>query len=524
MSRIWSPQQLGIFGWFEGDVAAVASALLASGLAADMAEAIVKAKALIVRARAGTGKTTTILEAVHRAPEQRILVAAFNASIKDELARRNQNPNVEAKTLHGVGFAHVRRYWEGVNVCRPERLRVDALVDEVCGGQVPDAVRRLVGKLCTNGREIVPHAAAWQDLLDVAQAHECVPDEEWEDAGFSADFVCARALDAMVLAAEKKPKDGIDYADMLYLPVRNGWLRKMWDLVVVDEAQDMTVTQLEIAVGSCTGRMCVVGDDRQAIYGFRGADSDSLDRLKAELKAAELGLTTTYRCGRVIAERAAVLVPDFEAAPTNHEGEIVTGPTIEGLAKVAEPGDWVLSRTNAPLVKVAMALLRSNKRARVMGRDVGAGLKALAKKLMTGKASQSIPALLERLARWEERELERASTAKNADTLSEAIRDKAETLRVIVDGVTGPREMEARLDHLFSDDPEAAAVTCSSVHKAKGREAERVFVLRDTLCPTFKRDKPVDPTTAAKRAREEANIEYVAVTRAIRTLVWVSGK
>ena len=68
-------------------------------------------------------------------------------------------------------------------------------------------------------------------------------------------------------------------------------------MVVVDEAQDMTSAQLEIAVGACKrgGRVVIVGDDRQAIYGFRGADSGGLDRLKKLLKAKELGLTTTYR-------------------------------------------------------------------------------------------------------------------------------------------------------------------------------------------------------------------------------------
>jgi DNA helicase IV len=96
-------------------------------------------------------------------------------------------------------------------------------------------------------------------------------------------------------------------------------------LVIIDEAQDMNASQLLLAMKSCKkgGRIAVVGDDRQAIYGFRGADSNSLDRLKGELVAHELGLTTTYRCPKVVVAGAARLVPDYTAAPAAPEGEML---------------------------------------------------------------------------------------------------------------------------------------------------------------------------------------------------------
>lgn len=494
-TRAWSGQQREIFDWFSD--------------AKDH---------LVVRARAGSGKTTTIIEGLTGAPETRILVAAFNKRIQEELASRLTNPHAEAKTLHGVGYACVRRFWENVPIASGNK-RAFALAEAVCGGQAPDPIKRLVATLVTKAREIAPHATEVGQLTEMAVTFECEPDEEWADAGWGLEYVEARTLEAMELAAAKKPGDGIDFADMLYLPVRNHWLTKWYDLVVVDEAQDMTVTQLEIAQGVCGGRIAVVGDDRQAIYAFRGADSSSLDRLKAELWATELGLTVTYRCGRVIAEAAKRLVPDLEASPTAPEGEIRTVPTIEAVIGMAVAGDFVLSRTNAPLAKVAMACIRAQKRVRIQGKDIGAGLKALVRKLMTGKAAQSIPAFLERLVVWEQREVERAFKM-DRDDQAENIRDKAETLRVLTDGVTGPRELEARLDTLFSDDGGAGAIVCSSVHKAKGLEASRVFVLRPTLYPKPRKGQVQTPA----RLREEENIEYVAITRAQQTLVWVGAK
>jgi superfamily I DNA/RNA helicase len=495
VSHQWSPQQTAVFDFFR------------SG-----------AGHLVVRARAGCGKTSTIVEAISHAPERSILLAAFNKRIQEELSRRLANPNAQAKTLHSVGFACVRRYWEGLSIAHGT-ARAWALADRVCGGRVPDAIKRLVAKLHSKGREILPHARALGDLTDIGVTFECEPDEQWAKDGYDLAFVEVRALEAMELAAKEKPVEtGIDFADMIFLPVRNHWLRREYDLVVVDEAQDMTVAQLEIARGICAGRICVVGDDRQAIYAFRGADAQSLDRLKTELGAAELGLTTTYRCGKAIVVAAAHLVPDFRAADSAPAGEI-RSLQKEKLVDEAAAGDFILSRKNAPLAEVAMSLVRAQKRVRIAGRDIGAGLLAIVRKLAKGTAAASVTDFLDRVTSWEQREVSRAIAADRAER-ADTIRDQGETLRVLCEGVAGIGELEARIENLFTDDGLGAAsvVTCSSVHKAKGLEAERVFVLRDTL---YAVGKPGAKPSAA-RMREEQNIEYVAITRAKRMLVWVA--
>ena len=162
---------------------------------------------------------------------------------------------------------------------------------------------------------------------------------------------------------------------MIFLPLRKGMVYPSYELVVIDEAQDMTRPQLEIAKRATTkdGRIFIVGDDRQAIYGFRGADAGALDRLKEQLQATELGLKTTYRCGRAIVERAREYVPDFEAAPTVEEGVVRYCPPSE-MEQQATPGDFVLSRVNAPLMGVALGLIRRGVRARIRGREIGKGL------------------------------------------------------------------------------------------------------------------------------------------------------
>jgi superfamily I DNA/RNA helicase len=486
--KTWSAQQLAIFDEFRTGT-----------------------ENLCVRARAGCGKTTTIVEGIEHAPEKNILLAAFGKKIAVELGSRLKNPRAEAATTHSIGFAFVRRFWERTSFAQGRDDREQALARRVCGSSAPDAILRLVGKLCTQGRQMAPLATDWETLLPIAEEHDLLPDAEWCEDGFDEDFVCRHALDAMVLAAKERPATGIDYADMIYLPVRNGWLRPKFDLVVIDECQDLNAAQLLIARGVSSGRVVVVGDDRQAIYRFRGADSGSLDRLRTELNAKELPLTVTYRCGKAIVAAAQKIVPDFKAFEGNGAGAI-DSCSIEKLYDRVQPGDFVLSRKNAPLVSVALRILRSGKRCKIEGKDIGAGLRALIKKLATGKAKSSMPEFLSKLSAWESREVARAEKAKNSESRVQAIRDRAETLLALADGLSSVRELQTRCDDLFAETAGSRnMVVCSSVHRAKGLEADTVYLLTDTL------------VLGDSRPVEEANIEYVAITRAKNLLVWVEG-
>lgn len=468
---------------------------------------------LVVRARAGTGKTTTIVEAIKRLlnaePTRKIIVAAFGKAIADELVSRFVGYDVVVKTLHALGLQCVKRFWSDVRVSL-DSTRADALAEAVCGRSAPDAIKKLVAKLHTKGREINARARNVGDLTDIALRFECEPSEEWIADGFDLVYVETKALEAMELAASVKPvKTGIDGSDMLFLPVRNGWLRKMCQDIIIDEAQDMNPTQLEIAT-KIAERVIVVGDDKQAIYAFRGADSDALDRLKRELSAEELPLNITYRCCKAVVREAQRLVPDFEAGENNPEGEVITLDASK-LTTTAAAGDFILSRVNAPLVSIAMSLLRSGKRTRIAGRDIGKGLISLVRKMK----ARSVPELLTKIEAWKKREIVRLDAkfvgkyeSSTYVARFDAICDQAEMLSSLTDGAANVVEVETRIEALFTDDGlgQAGMITCSSVHRSKGLEAERVFVLADTLRETND---------------EERNISYVAITRAKSSLVYV---
>lgn len=469
---------------------------------------------VVVRARAGTGKTTTILRAIDFAPESRILLAAFNKKIAEELKTKLQNPKAEAKTLHSIGFGLVLRNWRGVklNDDRGSNLARAAAnrFTPNSNAMAPNSVVAVVAKLASLAKGSMPFAGV-DGLMELALNNNLGPDEAADAEGWTTTDIARAARVAMDSALKF---DGtLDFDDMVFVPVANRWARGVYDLVVVDEAQDMNASQLLLAQGVAkkNGRVVVVGDDRQAIYGFRGADSGSIDRLKTELKAIELGLTITYRCPKKVVAMAQALVPDYQAADTAPEGEVAE-LDYSKLADEAKEGSFVLSRKNAPLGRICLSLLRRGTRARIEGRDIGATLLRVVRDLKLKNLSD----LDERLEVWAARQDKRAAklSEKAALAAREMIADQKETIKVLSEGLATVAELNARIETLFTEVVKGQKidfVVCSSIHRSKGLEADTVYLFTETLYPGGRRDT------------EEQNIEYVAITRAKRRLVLVTG-
>ena len=467
---------------------------------------------LIGRARAGTGKTTTIIDGVEVAPEQRILLAAFNKSIANELQARVKSDRVQVKTLHGLGYAFVRKMWFAVTVdVDVDGKRALDLARAVCEPMTSHRVLQLLARIHSKLREVQPHETSSEDALAIMNRFDLLPDDEMEiEEGVTDRWLAIRASKAVEIAKKRSPI--IDFADMIFLPVVHRAMQPWFDMVVVDEAQDMTAAQLELAIGSCRrgGRIAIVGDDRQAIYGFRGADSGSLDRLKKTLHAVELGLTTTYRCPKRVVEVASQFVPDFRAAPLAPEG-IVESCGDDRMVALAEPGDFILSRTNAPLIKICMTILRQGRKAYIRGRDIGKGILALVDR----QGARDLVDLEERLRVWHSRESTRAMQIVDDDAAQarlDFVDDQLGVCLSLVEDVGSLKEFRVKLETGFSD-AGGAAVMCSTVHKAKGLESENVFLLEGTFRGIGKEDE----------VGEEQNIVYVAVTRSKQRLWWVSG-
>lgn len=457
-----------------------------------------------------SGKTTTIVEGVKRAPEKNPLCVAFNKKIADALNEQLVDSYASAKTLHSLGYGMIRKHWKGMPVAegsaRAEQI-TDAIIPAEDKAKLPKLIYRLITNLHTKAREICP--LTWNEdvLWEVGGKFDLLPDEQgW--GKFGPAYVIERAGEALSWTTENEPDRavGIDYADMVFLPLVWDLAARDYDMVVVDERQDMTQAQLELALRSCNGRIVLVGDRHQAIYGFRGADSANGEAVAKQLGAVSLPLTTSYRCDRAIIADAQRLVPHIQARTGAGEG-IVDGAGYEDCLNTVRPGEFILSRLNAPLVSTTLALLRGGTRARMAGRDIGQGILKLLRRLKV-ESYTPLSQVSTRVDDWEAKERQRFAARGLLNEVTRII-DTAGMLQAFVDDSDSTPAMIERITSLFTDE-EGPFVLLSSVHKAKGLEADRVWLLQES----FYRFGDGD---------EEMHIHYVAITRAKHHLTYVTG-
>lgn len=490
-----------------------------------------KQENVVVEAVAGSGKTSTILEAIRFIPSSETVVfLAFNKSIADELARRVPN-YVEARTMNSLGNRawgrHLKlrmgfdgrhevdgdkltkilnRWEEEGKISQPQRRTFGypatrlAKFAKQLGIVVDDDMR----PGCRDGL-LADDTTTWVAIIDNYDVD--IP-ELPEDA---MDQVIRMARELLVESV--RITETIDFDDQLYMPFVYDVDCFRYDRVLIDELQDLSPLQHNMLqrVLKKNGQIIGVGDPCQAIYGFRGADAESMATFQKTFAATRLPLHVSYRCPKAVVSMAQTVVAHIQAHADAPEG-LVAKETVWHEQADFKGGDLVVCRTNAPAVALAYALIRKNVPVEVLGRDIGKNLEALVKKC---DRDGSVDGLLAKLDAYEQKEIERA-VKRGMDGKVAQIEDKCDTLRILCEGQTRVGAVTALIQSLFSGERNAFKVTVASVHKSKGLEADRVWVLNRHLMPHRMAKKPW-----AKQ--QENNLIYVAYTRAKKELRFVNG-
>ena len=203
----------------------------------------------------------------------------------------------------------------------------------------------------------------------------------------------------------------------------------------------------------------------------------------------------------------------IDPAPNAPEGSVTT---LESYAPTDfTHDDAILCRVTAPLVSMAFGFIRRNMGVRILGKDIGEGLLTLIKKMN----APDVDELEVRLRRWADRE-EAKLRERGKDQAADNIVDKFTCLKIFIDILPENDRSVATvcksIQTLFTNNNQGLLTLCT-VHKAKGLEWDRVFILD--------RSKYM-PSKWAKQdweRRQERNLIYVAITRARRDLFYINS-
>jgi DNA helicase II / ATP-dependent DNA helicase PcrA len=272
---------------------------------------------LVVFAGAGSGKTMVIthrvahLVTVHGVPPWRILAVTFTnkaaAVMRERLSKllKEGADDLWVGTFHAICARLLRRYSEDCGVRRDFVIYDD--LDQKA------VLKRLIAQENLDDQRYTPKLLAWY-INRTKQ--EGVGSQESESKKGS-DAVLKQVY--VAYEAQLKKAGALDFGDLIYQLVRamhgneklREELRRRFDHVLVDEFQDTNRVQFQFVQQLCEGHrnVCVVGDDDQSIYRWRGADRRNILDFNRRFTDAKLvKLEQNYRSTKRILRVANAVI------------------------------------------------------------------------------------------------------------------------------------------------------------------------------------------------------------------------
>ena len=274
---------------------------------------------LLVLAGAGSGKTRVVTYRIAKlidsgiAPE-RILAVTFTNKAAQEMQHRvreqlkgGQNSKPEISTFHSLCVRILRRQIDVLGYPRSFSI-VDAADQDTMARKVLREIRVHTSQL--SPRELIYQISGWKS--------KCIrPEQAAQIADTDKQHVAAAGYRRY--QSELKRMGSVDFDDLLLLTddlfsAHSNALEEeagRFDHLLIDEYQDTNAIQYRIvkALAAPHGNLCVVGDDDQSIYGFRGSEVEHILHFQDDWpKAKVVRLETNYRSTAAILETANTLI------------------------------------------------------------------------------------------------------------------------------------------------------------------------------------------------------------------------
>ena len=493
---------------------------------------------------AGSGKTTTLKLAAQKLRSlgfepKDIKVIVFNKQNSLDLIEKfGREWKYSIQTLHSVGF---RMLQQEIGKFRRDERVVNYKYRRIAEDWklIPKRTKRRLYKGSLNESKAISRTEHFLKLIDLARLTRS--DLSVESISQIANHhnlegihnfrKVSKAIARILIHGQEQAINShrIDFTDMIWLPVewelneKSWWRTYKW--VLTDECQDLNAAQLELSLmlKQDSGRMLYVGDPRQSIYGFSGADNRSYHKIVERVGATELPLSLCYRCPKSHLDLVNRIYPDIpiEAAPNAIEGTLEPIDN-SSLWEEEHPahlvvGDMVLSRKTAPLVSLCIRLIGRGIAATVKGKDIGKQIKSELEAIadIMGFRYDEFNLYANQ---YREFKFQAYEGLDNAEQLKENLADKLNALTTIYSSQPNANciaHLCNYIDNLFSD--EESPITLSTVHRAKGLEGDRVFIIKPEDMPMVRESQK------HWQQEQEDNLLYVALTRSKSTL-YIVGK
>lgn len=439
---------------------------------------------LLIRALAGTGKTST-LDLIEKAVDVKpILCLAFNKKIAETMEKRFLSTTT-VRTLNGLGHRIWSKTCSGSITLDPKKSQ--SILAELIKDLKPRSLQQeawdvywpiihavaMAKSLGYVPDEVFPSA---RRLIDRDTFHQSLDEQPTEFAGELIDTVLA-------LSIRQAYRGLIDYNDQIYMCALFGGTYPRFPFIMVDEAQDLSPTNHamldKLMHSGC--RLIAVGDSFQSIYAFRGAQQGGMAEAQAKFRMTPMDLSVSFRCPRAVVEAARWRVPHFKWMKEGGHVERLQELLPDDIGEAAT----FICRNNAPLFRLGLQLLSMGRSISISGSEIGPKLIGIMRKL--GPESSSRGQLLGLVDDWLAERL--AKDSKSAP-------DLAACMKVFASHGTTLAQAITYAEHLFK---QTGSIKLMTIHKAKGLEFNCVYFLDRWLC----RDD-----------EQDLNLQYVAQTRA----------
>ena len=479
---------------------------------------------LVIEAAAGAGKTSTLVKSLDFIPQDsKVLLTAFNTDIVNELKKRTVDmPNVEVKTLHGLGLQFIKRNLRDVDAI-PEPYKYESYIK--------NNIRHLssINTYALKGSDFYKYIENIKKYVDFGRFYLCQSEKDLdfiEDRYDIETIADEKEIALEVMEWGKTALETIDYTDMVWLP--NVLLLKplglSYDFIFIDECQDMNKAERELVLKcfKMGTRMVSCGDTFQCLYSFAGSDPQSFAILKSLPNTTCLPLSISYRCGKNIVKFANSLVPSIEAADDAIDGEVIRDVSLEDI----QDGDMILCRNNAPLVQIYNEFLKLGKKCHIRGKEIGSNLKSIVKGTRQNELNVDctkdgvFTRLYDDLFTSRNKLMERFNIDDKSAINSPQIQNKLDmikALEILAEGINSVDEIINKIDEIFPKRDKKSGISLSTVHKAKGLEADNVYIACESLMPSKSAKKDWE-------IKQEYNLMYVAYTRAKKILGFIDEK